>query len=636
MARQAAYKNEDVKVKLLEELRAGKTRHEAAGSIMTPLKTFESWLAKDDDLVREVEAAEAIGLVTLADKPRATPKPNADRWRRSHEQAAKLAPGFLGYVLHIDNLVSSEDGSHKLSPWLVFSLGEFYESGKHEYWLRAGRGFSKSTSFTKVSLAECVFAESDTPPGEAFIYSVLSLDLTESGYKVPWFKRGLSKLPYMSEEIEIFEPKVGRAFFKFTDCHGKRVEVRCFPPTIKAMSGPTLRGGLNDELAKWVENRSDDETQQTNSATQVLSAQAGAFRTIKGKRLYNLSSAWLKQGPHFERVNKGSNEIRYVARIGEPFLDAARDGFLVVANKLSERGDHEKAARIFEYVASLTANSPNIPSWLGNPTIDPWFAFLKQDENLDDWLREYGSVSADQVIAGNAIRPELMERGRVAVRVVSREFDGRFAAIDTGESENPAALGIIERVIHEVRLGAGVRERRYQFRPHLVRHWEREPGGPPLDLRGVVLPAMARIVLAEQCVPAWWSDGYAAAAIQIVASSVGIQTIFISTSEQWADIYEPIATALAETPCPIVLNGSNISSKSDRDVIDLAVAQLGQTMKVARKDGYGVAFPRDKSRHGEGGQVVARALAHAGVGTLPPCKRASELVTFDDRYSAFR
>ena len=272
MAKVAAYKDDAVKVKLLWALRSGESLKDAAATINKPLGTVEGWIRNDDDLAQEVEQAKQAGLVALSDKPRAdVAKPNADRWRRAHEQAAMLAPGFLGYVLYVDNLVSSEDGSHKLSPWVVFSLGEFYGSGKHEYWLRAGRGFSKSTSFTKVSLAESVFAESDTPPGEAFIYSVLSLDLTESGYKVPWFKRGLSKLPYQADEIEVYEPKVGRAFFKFTDCHGKRVEVRCFPPTIKAMSGPTLRGGLNDELAKWVENRSDDESQQTNSATQVLS-----------------------------------------------------------------------------------------------------------------------------------------------------------------------------------------------------------------------------------------------------------------------------------------------------------------------------------------------------------------------------
>jgi hypothetical protein len=247
---------------------------------------------------------------------------------------------------------------------------------------------------------------------------------------------------------------------------------------------------------------------------------------------------------------------------------------------------------------------------LGNPNVDAWDGYLKQDENLDDWFREFGSVSSDQITAGNAIKAELMERGRLATRVVTREIDGRFAAIDTGETENPAALGIVERVVHEVRLGTSLRERRYQWRPHHLEQWERKPKDPPLDLRGVVLPAMARIILDKQCVPAWWSDGYASGAVRIVAGLLGIQTIFVSTSTQWEDIYEKIATALAETPCPIVLSGcANV---------ELAVKQLGQTVKLARKEGYSVAFPRDNSRHGELGQVLARALAHAGVGQTPP------------------
>ena len=109
MARVAAYKNDDVKVKLLEELRAGKTRHEAAGAVMTPLKTFEGWLDKDDDLRREVEAAEAEGAQARADKPVALDKKTgADRWRKMREDAARFAPGMLGFLLAVDALLQKK------------------------------------------------------------------------------------------------------------------------------------------------------------------------------------------------------------------------------------------------------------------------------------------------------------------------------------------------------------------------------------------------------------------------------------------------------------------------------------------------------------------------------------------------
>jgi hypothetical protein len=117
MARHAAYKDEAVKVKLLDELRAGKTRHEAAGSIMTPLKTFEGWLDKDDDLRREVEAAEVVGAQARVDKPVARDKATgADRWRKMREDAARLAPGMLGFLLAVDARVSAIPGNPPMSP----------------------------------------------------------------------------------------------------------------------------------------------------------------------------------------------------------------------------------------------------------------------------------------------------------------------------------------------------------------------------------------------------------------------------------------------------------------------------------------------------------------------------------------
>jgi hypothetical protein len=632
VAKPKAWFTDDVKrQKFLTAIRSGATVLQACDAAKWSFALVDGWMREDERIRLDIENAKALAPAIEASREQDKLEPpkleggKFDRWKRARDEAAKLGPGMLGFVLYLDNLLASDPGAHTMSEWLRWTLGEFYASGKHEFWMCAGRGFSKSTNFTKVVTAECIFAESDTPPGEEFVCPVLSVDLDEANNKVPWIKRALFKVGYNKTDVTIHEKDAGRTSFQFADAHGKEVIMKCFPATVKAMSGPTLRCAFNDELAKWQERGKDGESFQTNSATQVLSAQGGAWRTLKNKRCYNVSSAWLTSGPHYERIKRGDNEIRFVARIGERFLDAAKAGFYLVANKLDACVKHDDAERVRTYANALRADSPCIPSWLGNPNVDPWDGYLKQDENLDDWFREFGSVSSDQIVAGNAIRKELIERGRLTIRIASKDIDGRYAAIDTGESENPAALGIVERVVHEVRLGTAI-ERRYQWRPHRIEQWERKPKDPPLDLRGVVLPSMARIIVAEQCVLAWWSDGYASGAVQTVGAEFGIQTIFVATSEQWRDIYEPLATALAETPCPVVLSG--------RDLIELAIKQLGQTMKIARKEGYSVAFPREGKRHAECGQVLARALAHAGIGTMP--QEPERFIFGDDRYSAHR
>lgn len=196
----------------------------------------------------------------------------------------------------------------------------------------------------------------------------------------------------------------------------------------------------------------------------------------------------------------------------------------------------------------------------------------------------------------------------------------RFAAIDTGASKNPSALCIVERIVHEVN-----GERRYQFRPLVLKEWRRKPGGLPLDLRNVVLPEMARLMTSYGCVMRWWSDAWSGHDIENVGALFGIQTVYISTSTVSRDMYEPIDAALAIDPCPVVLNGC--------DGIDLAVAQLRQ---VRRANDGKVIVPKIGVDHGELGQVLVRALAHAGIGTMPPAKHANVPTFFHDKYSDFR
>jgi hypothetical protein len=614
------YKQAEPKARMLDALRRGMTRAEAAEAGGAKAVTFAGWVDRDAVWQLEVEAAEreakATGAAHVAKVAR-DPKTGGDRWSKFRQEAAKLGGGTWGVLLYLDGLLAARPGAHAMSPWWRWSLGEWYASGKPVYLGRIGRGGGKSTTQTEVVVTETLFGERDVPPGETWIWPFLSVDMSEANLKVGPLEHALGAVGLDNSTLRKFSGgKDGRTVLAYQDARGQQVEVRVYPATVDAMSGPTLAGATNDEEAKW----KADKGKGTNSAEDVLDAMAGAFRgDAVTKKHMRISSAWMTRGPHFDDIKAGDNELHYVAHIG-PFLDVARAGFELVAGRLAAAGKHDDARMVRQYAATLTANSPNVPSWVANPTHDVWGGFLRARQRTRKWLRECGSWSSDEADEGDYFDPQTIDLGCAVARVVTREIDGRFPAIDTGARRNPSALAIVERVVHEVRTGAG-RERRYQFRPHLLR--ERRPNGRALDLRNDVLPEFARLILAAGCVPAWWSDGWSGHDVENVGALFGLTTHFISTSTVTRDMYEPIDAALSADPCPIVLSGC--------DSIDAAVAQLRAVMRGAD----GKAIVREVgTEHGELGQVLVRALVHAGVGTMPTT--AERMVLGDGRYSAAR
>lgn len=620
MARPKAYKDQATHGKLLDALRRGEARTKAADAIGVPLRTLLGWIDTDDVLRLEVEMAEREAQATGATMTARArdEKTGQDRWAKFRDEAARLGAGTWGVLLYLDGMLAARPGAHALSPWWRWSLGEWYASGKPVYLGRIGRGGGKSTTQTEVVIAETLFGEREVPPGETWIWPFLSVDMSEANLKVGPLVSALGALGIgEGTDLTIHRAgKQGRTVLAYQDTRGQQVEVRVYPNTVDAMSGPTLAGATNDEEAKW----KADKEKGVNSAEEVLDAMAGAFRgDATSKKHMRISSAYMTRGPHFDDIERGDDELHYVARIG-PFLREAVDGFELVASRLAERGKHDEARMVRQYAATLTENSPNVPSWVANPTHDVWGGFMRLRQRTRKWLRENGSWSSDESDEGDYFDHQTLDAGCAVARVVTRDFDGRFAAIDTGARRNPSALAIVERVMHEVRTN-GIRERRYQFRPHLLR--ERRPNGRALDLRNDVLPEFARLILEAGCVPAWWSDGWSGHDVENVGAQFGLETIFISTSTVTRDMYEPLDVALAADPCPVVLSGC--------ESIEAAVAQLRAVMRGAD----GKAIVREVGTdHGEFGQVLVRALAHAGIGTMPgPPER---MVTGDDRYSAAR
>lgn len=635
MGNVAAYKRPEVKGKLLTALREGKSRVEAAGIITTPVKTLLGWIERDDEFRARVEEAEFIGR-ELAEQRKAEQvktvrdaSTGTDRWRKLRDDVAKFGGGMLGSLLAIESRVLAVPGSVGLSPFWKHVAGEFYGGGFHELCAIVGRGGAKSTANIFFACNELLFRERHIPPNDPrWIWPFMSHSMAESNQRFDPFKSTLLAVGYGESDLATYQRKDGRSEIQFDDLKGQPVKINIFPNTVDACRGGNLAGATDDEELHWAADRDKG----LSRADDVLAVLVGSFRADRSRVHIRISSVDDEGGAMMDAAEQGSDELRYVPTLG-PFLRLALDGFERVAAFLDATNRSDGAKRVRSWAQTLTESSPWIPSWVGNPMHDAvegfkllWSKLRKTQDRIGVWLRENGSCTLPVAgETGDYFEPQSIDRGVFVARVVTRDVDRRFAAIDTGAKKNPSALGIVERVVHEVRRGTSVRERHYQFRPVLLRQWSRKPGGLPLDLRNVVLPEMARLLLQHGCVPRWWSDGWAGEQVELVGHLFGIQTKFVSTSTATADIYEPLDAALACDPCPIVLSGC--------EGIEQAVAQLRQ---VRRGEGGKAIVVHQGTEHGELGQVLARALAHAGVGTSPPELAARAFRGFDDRYSSVR
>ena len=349
-------------------------------------------------------------------------------------------------------------------------------------------------------------------------------------------------------------------------------------------------GARNDESAKWRR----DSAAQTDSADEVFAAQDSALRGNAHAHVYCISSAWKTSGPHFEDIEAGDTATRYVARVGEAWLDAARAGFECRA-AVSNATD---ASELRAYAAALTADSPNVPTWINageayDPRFDPT---MLEARNVTIFLREYGSRSSGAGKEGDYFDPLLLDAAERAE--LPRGVDTYHCAIDTGATRNPATIAIVGRRVCD--------DDRIRYWIAYLRSWKGSPGAP-LDLRLVVLPAMAVEAKRYGC-ESWWSDGWAGAEVRIVGAERGLATTFVATGDAHTQVYDPARQGLARGH--VVLAGHPLAGE--------AVAQLRQVSSEAGERGHTrILVPEDSAGdHGDLGVVLVRALAAAGCGQI--------------------
>jgi hypothetical protein len=602
------YKQPGPKAQMLDALRRGMTRAAAAEAGGAKLQTFMGWVERDALWQLEVEAAEKEARATGADrtaKAARDPKTGGDKWKTLRDEAAKLAPGMFGILLYVDGILASK-GHPPMSPWWRETLRAFYESGKRWCILLVGRGGGKSTTLERCALVEAIFAERDVPPGQTWIWPFLSVKKSDA-------RRRLDEIGSLLDALGIEYARAtieGDPTITFADAAGNNVALVSIAATIAGVSGPSAIGVTCDEEEKW-----KDLDTGANPATEVLRSIRQMFRTRPNIRGYRCSSKWTDNNAHFQAAQDGDTPAHFVARLGADGLARAREGLEMAARLEDEIGNPDGADAIRKHAATLTERDARIPTFVANPAHD--IAVGRTEEpDIDTWLREVCSAG-EGGIEGDVFDSAAITKALHVPLAPGR--GGRFAAIDTGAKKNPAALAIVERVVHQ----GG-----YQWRPILLRTWRRERGAPPLDLRLVVLPEMARLTKEHGCMAAWWSDGWAGDAVELVAAEHGIAVHYVSTSTAYRDLCEPFERALLLSTGPAV-------ALSGCDGAEVAAAQL---RTVRKGQGQTVIWPEVGSDHVEHAQVLLRAMAHAEIATLAGAvvTRPPVMILGDGRYSAAR
>ncbi len=366
-------------------------------------------------------------------------------------EALKFGEGPIGFLLWMDSRFVAA-GQPPLSKWWRATLTEFFASGKTWAVIMAGRGGGKSTSLVRVAilyvLFGCLFAERKVPPGQRWIWPFISASTTDAG-------RRLSEIQALLMALGIeTKPKgqLGARHIDLVDVVGNEVAFLSIAATIAGVSGPSALGGTIDEEAKL-----RGKERHVNPSSEIVASFGQMFRARPGVHAIRCSSAWYASGSHFASIKEGDTDATYVARIGEEFLPAVLEGLQTVATLEEGRGNADAARAIREHAITLTAASPNVPTWIANPTISALASRREVEATPVDpdeantprwqiWLRENASLPMSSAATAGPSVGEFealgaMNRALARVRPTTFREDGLITVPGYGLDFKPIPGG---------------------------------------------------------------------------------------------------------------------------------------------------------------------------------------------------
>lgn len=274
------------------------------------------------------------------------------------DAAATYGPGLYGLLLAQEaRLVAA--GFHPISPWWLETVEGFLASLKRWLLILAGRGAGKSTMLTRLAVVLALFSPRRIPPGQTWIWPFVSVRPADAKKRLDEIREIL--LNAYRYELKVTSPE-STPTLALDDAAGNTIAFVSFASTVGNVSGPNSIGATVDEEEKIERNPAE-----------VVGSLAQTFRARPGIRGIRCSSVFKVDGTLVRAIGKGDSITNYVARIGDRHLPAVLEGLEAVARWEAEhgdqgRGDRRAAERIRAYAATVDANGPGIPTWLGNPS----------------------------------------------------------------------------------------------------------------------------------------------------------------------------------------------------------------------------------------------------------------------------
>ncbi len=276
-----------------------------------------------------------------------------------HDAERDFGPGPFGLLMWQEERLIAR-GFPRMGDWWLWTLENFYSSLKRWLLVMAGRGMGKSTCLTRLAANEGLFTVRRIPPGQTWIWPFVSVRPSDAKRRLHEIQAILMHAYHFSDKTAKITSPEGTPTMNLRDARSQSIGFVSFASTLGNVSGPNSIGATVDEEEKIERDTSE-----------IVGSLIQTFRARPGIRGVRCSSAMSVRGGLARSIAAGDNLTNFVARIGQRFLPDAIEGFLAVAEWEEAHANSTGAAQIRAYVATLTAESSGIPTWVGNPMYGP-------------------------------------------------------------------------------------------------------------------------------------------------------------------------------------------------------------------------------------------------------------------------
>jgi hypothetical protein len=442
------------------------------------------------------------------------------------------------------------------SRWWRKAIARWYRKGCRQLVARVGRRGGKSSTLSRLAVAEALYGHHDVPPGDLAYAAIISTDRREAVGRLRTIQAILNALGVAYEPV----PHTPLAIYideERSDGEPYRVGFRVFTASIAGVSGFTAFFVLCDEVSKW-----KDEDTGANPGREVLASVRPTMATQRNGRIVLSSSPFGMLDAHYDAFEAGETPFQAVAYA---------------------------------------------PTWEANPSVTEADTHgLEPDEAI--WLREYKAVPQAE-IESSLLTEVLINAATRAIRRITEADLKRHPGIthaDVPYEEGRRYVATMDpatrRHVWTLTLATQGYDRKRRI--VLAREWRPQPGLPLVpsvvlrEIAAHLKPYGTRTVLTDQ-------------ASADALAELGRQAGLVVLSEPWT---QPEIRRTSEHVLKLLQEGLLELPPDPMVKMDL----LG-IRKVLTRNGVRYEFAEQRGRHSDYAPAILRAVDDVrwGRGTEP-------------------